>query len=90
MIDLSGRSVNVCIICCASVSSIYHAGFWQTREMDKRKEGKPGEARVALRRSVRENGCVTLLFLSSTLLITVPILYHAFGAFFVYALSFVF
>ncbi|XP_057463028.1 protein MOR1-like isoform X2 [Actinidia eriantha] len=29
---------------------------WKTREMDKRKEGKPGEARVALRRSVRENG----------------------------------
>lgn len=26
--------------------------------MDKRKEGKPGEARAALRRSVRENGCV--------------------------------
>ena len=51
--------------------------------MDKRNEGKPGEARVALRRSVRENGCVTLLFLSSTLLITVPIMYHAFGSFFV-------
>lgn len=30
----------------------------QTREMEKRKEGKPGEARAALRRSVRENGCV--------------------------------
>ncbi|KAL6992610.1 Protein MICROTUBULE ORGANIZATION 1 [Sarracenia purpurea var. burkii] len=29
---------------------------WKAREMDKRKEGKPGEARVALRRSVRENG----------------------------------
>lgn len=24
--------------------------------MDKRKEGKPGEARAALRRSVRDNG----------------------------------
>lgn len=29
---------------------------WKAREMDKRKEGKPGEARAALRRSVRENG----------------------------------
>lgn len=29
---------------------------WKAREMDKRKEGKPGEARNALRRSVRENG----------------------------------
>ncbi|XP_042390738.1 protein MOR1-like isoform X1 [Zingiber officinale] len=29
---------------------------WKAREMDKRKEGKPGEARIALRRSVRENG----------------------------------
>ncbi|KAJ9565978.1 hypothetical protein OSB04_001944 [Centaurea solstitialis] len=29
---------------------------WKTREMEKRKEGKPGEARAALRRSVRENG----------------------------------
>lgn len=27
--------------------------------MEKRKEGKPGEARAALRRSVRENGCVS-------------------------------
>lgn len=26
--------------------------------MDKRKEGKPGEARAALRRSVRDNGSV--------------------------------
>ncbi|KAL7242510.1 hypothetical protein ACSBR1_014978 [Camellia fascicularis] len=30
---------------------------WKAREMDKRKEGKPGEARNALRRAVRENGC---------------------------------
>ncbi|KAG9440986.1 hypothetical protein H6P81_016840 [Aristolochia fimbriata] len=30
---------------------------WKAREMDKRKEGKPGEARAALRRSVRDN-CV--------------------------------
>ncbi|XP_039113731.1 protein MOR1 [Dioscorea cayenensis subsp. rotundata] len=29
---------------------------WKAREMDKRKEGKPGEGRGALRRSVRENG----------------------------------
>lgn len=32
--------------------------------MDKRKEGKPGEARAALRRSVRENGCVSALMLA--------------------------
>ena len=29
--------------------------------MEKKKEGKPGEARAILRRSVRENGCVLLL-----------------------------
>ncbi|PWA59320.1 ARM repeat superfamily protein [Artemisia annua] len=29
---------------------------WKFREMEKRREGKPGEARAALRRSVRENG----------------------------------
>eukprot|EP00249_Psilotum_nudum_P025077 c29367_g1_i8 orf=372-4385(+) len=29
---------------------------WKAREMDKRKEGRPGESRVAFRRSVRENG----------------------------------
>ncbi|WOL15918.1 protein MOR1-like isoform X1 [Canna indica] len=29
---------------------------WKAREMDKRKEGRPGETRNALRRSVRENG----------------------------------
>ncbi|GKV26713.1 hypothetical protein SLEP1_g35961 [Rubroshorea leprosula] len=29
---------------------------WKVREMEKRKEGRPGEARAALRRSVRENG----------------------------------
>ncbi|KAK2973970.1 hypothetical protein RJ640_030149 [Escallonia rubra] len=29
---------------------------WKAREMDKRKEGRPGEARAALRRSVRDNG----------------------------------
>lgn len=28
--------------------------------MEKRKEGKPGEARATLRRSVRENGCVSI------------------------------
>ncbi|KAG0466434.1 hypothetical protein HPP92_018014 [Vanilla planifolia] len=29
---------------------------WKAREMEKRKEGKPGEIRGALRRSIRENG----------------------------------
>ncbi|KFK36460.1 hypothetical protein AALP_AA4G127500 [Arabis alpina] len=29
---------------------------WKFREMEKRREGRPGEARAALRRSVRENG----------------------------------
>ncbi|XP_060193009.1 protein MOR1 [Lycium barbarum] len=29
---------------------------WKAREMDKRREGKPGEARAALRRSVRDSG----------------------------------
>lgn len=29
---------------------------WKAREMDKRREGRPGEARAALRRSVRDNG----------------------------------
>ncbi|KAL3643399.1 Protein MICROTUBULE ORGANIZATION 1 [Castilleja foliolosa] len=29
---------------------------WKAREMEKRKEGRPGEARAALRRSVRDNG----------------------------------
>lgn len=29
---------------------------WKARDMEKRKEGKPGEARAALRRSVRDNG----------------------------------
>lgn len=29
---------------------------WKAREMDKRNEGRPGENRAALRRSVRENG----------------------------------
>lgn len=33
-------------------------GFYQVREMEKKKEGRPGEARAALRRSVRENGSV--------------------------------
>lgn len=35
--------------------------FVQAREMEKRKEGKPGDARAALRRSVRENGSLSLL-----------------------------
>ncbi|VFQ78444.1 unnamed protein product [Cuscuta campestris] len=29
---------------------------WKAREMEKRKEGKPGESRAALRRSVRDTG----------------------------------
>ncbi|PIN16310.1 Microtubule-associated protein [Handroanthus impetiginosus] len=29
---------------------------WKAREMEKRKEGRPGEARAALRRPVRDNG----------------------------------
>ncbi|KAK7391401.1 hypothetical protein VNO78_19817 [Psophocarpus tetragonolobus] len=29
---------------------------WKVREMEKKKEGKPGEARAILRRSVRDNG----------------------------------
>ncbi|KAL7243803.1 hypothetical protein ACSBR1_016095 [Camellia fascicularis] len=29
---------------------------WKARDMDKRNEGKPGEARAVFRRSVRENG----------------------------------
>ena len=32
--------------------------------MEKRKEGKPGEARAALRRSVRDNGSLSLIALS--------------------------
>ncbi|KAG0539891.1 hypothetical protein BDA96_03G361300 [Sorghum bicolor] len=32
---------------------------WKAREMDKRREGRPGDARAALRRSVRENGSDT-------------------------------
>ena len=30
--------------------------LFQACEMDKRKEGKPGEARASLRRPVRDNG----------------------------------
>ncbi|MQM08157.1 hypothetical protein Taro_041011 [Colocasia esculenta] len=29
---------------------------WKAREMDKRREGKPGDARASFRRSVRDNG----------------------------------
>lgn len=29
--------------------------FFQVREMEKKKEGKPGEARAAMRRPLREN-----------------------------------
>ncbi|EPS68083.1 hypothetical protein M569_06690, partial [Genlisea aurea] len=29
---------------------------WKAREMEKRREGRPGEARASIRRSVRENG----------------------------------
>ena len=30
--------------------------LFQVREMEKRREGRPGEARASLKRSVRENG----------------------------------
>jgi hypothetical protein len=43
--------------------SIYQDAFYQVREMEKKKEGRPGEARAALRRSVRENRSVLLLML---------------------------
>jgi hypothetical protein len=43
--------------------SIYQDAFDQVREMEKKKEGRPGEARAALRRSVRENGSVLLLMI---------------------------
>lgn len=33
----------------------YRYLYCQAREMEKRKEGRPGEARAALRRSVRDN-----------------------------------
>ncbi|KAK9120765.1 hypothetical protein Syun_018382 [Stephania yunnanensis] len=33
---------------------------WKSREMDKKREGKPREARAVLRRSVRDNGCVSI------------------------------
>lgn len=36
--------------------------FLQVREMEKRGEGRPGEARAALRRSVRENGYISVIF----------------------------
>ncbi|KAK9120665.1 hypothetical protein Syun_018282 [Stephania yunnanensis] len=35
---------------------------WKAREMDKMREGKPGEARAALRRSVRDNGVLLRRF----------------------------
>lgn len=41
-----------------SIVPLSYYAFEQAREMDKRKEGKPGEARAALRRSVRDNGSV--------------------------------
>lgn len=64
MTDLSGRLVNVFELCSLLFLSIHSYNFVQAREMDKRKEGKPGEARAALRRSVRENGCVSDLMLA--------------------------
>jgi hypothetical protein len=38
--------------------TIFYLMVCQAREMDKRREGRPGDARAALRRSVRENGFV--------------------------------
>lgn len=70
MIDLSGRWVYIYflfIFFCAErylfilscfCFSINLDAFCQVREMEKKKEGRPGEARAALRRSVRENGSV--------------------------------
>lgn len=61
MIDLSGRFEHHCALHFTSTSfsafySHYTYLYSQAREMEKRKEGRPGEARAALRRSVRDNG----------------------------------
>ena len=42
----------------ATIVSLYITMYYlfQVREMDKRKEGNPGEARASLRCSVRDNG----------------------------------
>lgn len=50
-------SINLCCFLFLSNINIMHV--LQAREMDKRKEGKPGEARAALKRFVRENGFVS-------------------------------
>lgn len=76
MIDLSGRSVHICAISCASVSSIHRAVYCQDREMDKRKEGEPGKARAVLKSSVRVNGYVSHLFLLQKELVLVIIYIH--------------
>lgn len=53
--------VSVCLCCfCHLCFSFSLFLFFQAREMEKRKEGRPGEARAALRRSVRENGYVSI------------------------------
>lgn len=73
MIGSSGRFVSVsqhpdsAIFSTQSCSShfirlrCYHilSDVCQAREMEKRREGRPGDARAALRRSVRENGSVS-------------------------------
>lgn len=48
--------------------------------MEKRKEGRPGEARAALRRSVRENGYVSIFrdYLSIVLISFTLFLLHEF------------
>lgn len=53
--------IYLCSLCLFFVCHYLTVHDFQAREMDKRKEGKPGEARAALRRSVRENGCVFYL-----------------------------
>lgn len=37
--------------------------------MEKRKEGKPGEARAALRRSVRDNGSATATITTTSIML---------------------
>ena len=51
--ELDEFLVFIATICCSIYYNVlYFLGSW----MDKRKEGKLGEARASLRRSVRDNG----------------------------------
>lgn len=58
MIDLNGRFVQNSLFFLVSCPSGFYRipSSMQAREMDKKKEGKPGDARVVLRRSIRDNG----------------------------------